>query len=152
MFRSTYGFARINITSISFSSVLVLLLVGCSGGGSSNGSNQTSNEPTGDHARLTWNAPTTTIGDECLANLSGYNIHYSRTSGQYDHVDSLSLTSGAFSCEQTNYSTNCSEEIHICSYTVTNLTEGTWYFAVQAYDSQGNVSGLSNEASKIINL
>ena len=160
MFRASQKLAAKSITLISLSYrrhyklfyvvIYSLLVIGCSGNDdTTNGSGEILYGPT---ATLTWNAPTTTVDDECLTNLSGYNIHYGNTSGQYENVETLSLSSGAYSCEQINFSSNCSEEIHVCSYTVTDLTEGTWFFAIQAYDAQGNTSGLSNEASKTIHL
>ena len=36
---------------------------------------------------------------------------------------------------------------NVTSYVVTGLSAGTYYFAVTAYDSSGNESGLSNESS-----
>ena len=35
-------------------------------------------------------------------------------------------------------------------YTVNSLPVGTWFFAVTAFDTSGNESGLSNIASKTI--
>ena len=107
---------------------------------------------TGDYATLTWNAPTTTVSNVCLTDLSGYHVHYGNTSGHYDNTETLSVASGAISCEQMAYSSNCVEEVYVCTYTVTGLSVGTWFFAVQAYDAQGNTSGFSNETSKIISF
>jgi len=36
------------------------------------------------------------------------------------------------------------------SYTITDLTSGTWYFAMSAYDSSGNQSALTNSGSTTI--
>ena len=36
------------------------------------------------------------------------------------------------------------------SYVVTNLSSGTWYFAVAAYTNDGTIGLLSNIASKTI--
>lgn len=57
----------------------------------------------------------------------GYKIHYGMTSGSYGH----SINVG----NQT-------------TYTVSGLGNGTYYFAVTAYDASGNQSAFSNEASK----
>jgi fibronectin type 3 domain-containing protein len=35
-------------------------------------------------------------------------------------------------------------------YTVTGLQDGTWYFAVTAFDAYGNESGFSNEVSTVV--
>ena len=40
---------------------------------------------------------------------------------------------------------------NVTEYTVTNLSDGTWFFAVTATDDNGNESGFSNEVSKVIN-
>lgn len=69
------------------------------------------------------------------SDLAGYKIHYGTISRGYTRSVDVGLTSTPTSPQ----------------YTVNNLTEGTTYFfAVTAYDSSGNESGYSNEASKVI--
>lgn len=41
---------------------------------------------------------------------------------------------------------------YVTTYTINNLVDGTYYFAVIAYDACGNKSGYSNEVSKIIGV
>jgi hypothetical protein len=62
-------------------------------------------------------------------NLSGYKLYVGNTSNTY----STSTTLG----NQT-------------TYTVTGLGAGTWYFAVTAFDTDGNESDFSNEISQTI--
>jgi fibronectin type 3 domain-containing protein len=74
-------------------------------------------------ATLAWDASSP-------AGVIGYKLYYGTSSGNY----SQSIDVG-----------------NSTSYTVSNLTDGqTYYFAAKAYDSAGNLSGYSNEASKTI--
>jgi hypothetical protein len=61
--------------------------------------------------------------------IAGYKVYVGNSSGTYG----APITTG----NQT-------------SFTVTGLTSGTYYFAVTAFDSQGNESDFSNEVSQII--
>jgi hypothetical protein len=79
---------------------------------------------------LNWVAPTTNT-DGSAIDLGGYRVEYGRSQGSLDQVvevDNPGLT----------------------SYTIDNLTQGTWYFAVRAYSRAGNSSAASNVASKTI--
>ena len=87
---------------------------------------------------LTWDAPTTNSDNTALTDLSGYRVYMSTTSGQYNsgnivknNIPASSSTGGV--TETT---------------TVDNLTNGTYYFIVTAYDIYGNESGNSNETQK----
>jgi hypothetical protein len=59
----------------------------------------------------------------------GYKIYYGNFSGSYHSFRTV-----------TNRTT----------YTVTGLADGTYYFAVTAFDSAGNESGYSNEVSTVV--
>lgn len=87
--------------------------------------------PTTGSATISWSPPTTNSDGSALTNLAGYKIDYG--------TSSASLTT---SVQITNSGAT--------SYTVPNLTSGTWYFAVQAYTNSGVQSGMSNIASKTI--
>ena len=87
---------------------------------------------------LTWDAPTTNSDTTPLTDLSGYRVYMSTTSGQYNsgnivknNIPASSSTGGV--TETT---------------TVDNLPNGTYYFAVTAYDIYGNESSYSNEILK----
>ncbi|MBZ0156183.1 MAG: fibronectin type III domain-containing protein, partial [Alphaproteobacteria bacterium] len=78
-------------------------------------------------AALSWDAPTTNTDGSPLTDLAGYKLYYGTSSGSYSQTINVGTTS---------------------SYTVTGLLGGTYYFAVTAYDSEGNESAYSNEVSK----
>lgn len=81
-------------------------------------------------ATISWQAPTTDSDGSELTDLAGYKLYYGTTTGDYTQsVDVGSMT----------------------TYTVTGLTDGeTYYFAATSYDTSGNESGYSNEASKFL--
>ena len=63
--------------------------------------------------------------------LAGYKVYVGTASGTYDAPGSAFVTG------------------KVTSYTVSNLPKGqTYFFAISAYDSAGNESGLSSEVSK----
>ena len=91
-------------------------------------------ELTGDGvATLTWTPPSTREDGSELADLSGYNIYYGQLPGVYTHI--IELTDPAS---------------HM--FTVEDLSEGTWYFAISAYDSLQFESALTDEVSKLVSL
>jgi hypothetical protein len=82
-------------------------------------------------ATVNWTPPTENTNGTALTGLAGYQIHYGNSNN--------SLT-------QTVQVTNAG----LTSYTLTNLTSGTWYFGVTASTSSGEQSAMSNVASKTI--
>jgi hypothetical protein len=82
-------------------------------------------------ATITWTAPTTNTDGSTLTDLAGYRIAYGTSSGQLNQ--SASVTNAG-----------------LTSYTVNNLSSGSWYFAVFAVNSQGVESDTSNVATKTI--
>lgn len=97
------------------------------GGGSSGGSGSGS---TGS-ATLSWTAPTANTNGSALTDLAGYHIYYGTAAG------------------------SLSSEIDVgnpgtLTYTVTQLSAGTWYFAVTAYTNTGLESSKSQIGSKTI--
>jgi len=83
-------------------------------------------------ATVSWTAPTTNSDGTPLTDLAGYRVQYGRTSGSFDQsapVNNAGLT----------------------SFTVDNLSQGTWYFGVVAVNAAGVESDVSNVASKTIN-
>ena len=82
-------------------------------------------------ATLSWLPPTQNTDGSALTNLAGYEVRYGRAAGELDQA--ISITNASLS-----------------TYVVENLTQGTWYFAVVALNSQGIASPLSNVASKTI--
>lgn len=82
-------------------------------------------------ATIRWTAPTSNTDGSALTNLSGYRVNYgtsATTLNQSATVNNAGIT----------------------TYTVSNLTSGTWYFAVVAINASGGMSAASNVASKTI--
>lgn len=115
------------------------LLVGCGAGSVNTSSTKTGTSTPGTpgttntasgFASLAWNAPTTNTDGTSLMDLAGYKVYYGPSSGNY----TKSIDVG-----------------NITSYTLNNLSTGTYYIAVTAYDTAGIESGYSNEVNKVIN-
>jgi hypothetical protein len=83
-------------------------------------------------ASLTWMPPTTNQDGSSMDDLAGYKVYYGTSSGSYPNIVPLNNPG-------------------LSSYVVDNLIPGTYYFVVTAYDTSGNESAYSNEASKVIN-
>ncbi|MEW6001249.1 MAG: choice-of-anchor D domain-containing protein [Nitrospirota bacterium] len=78
---------------------------------------------------LSWDPPATNTDGSPLTDLEGYKVYYGTSSGNYSQgIDVGNVT----------------------TYTVSNLNDGTYYFAVTAHDTSGNESDYSNEVSKTI--
>lgn len=82
-------------------------------------------------AILSWTAPTRNTDGSSLTNLSGHRIAYGQS------AEALSQTIQISNADLTRY-------------IVSNLTLGTWYFAVRAYTSSGVESASSNVTSKVV--
>jgi hypothetical protein len=97
-------------------------------------------------ARLQWSPPTENADGTPLCDLAGYWVQLGsrpRTTAGfagYDMADDI----GVPACGPDDH------EIQICTYVIDSLPSGTWYFAVTSYDILGNVSDLSNEASRVV--
>jgi hypothetical protein len=127
----------------------MLLLAGCGGGmdASSSGSATVSNASSGNStsssstpgsttpvtgsATLSWDPPTQNTDGTPLTDLAGYYIHYGNSAD--DLTQTIAVQGGGVS-----------------EYEITNLAQGTYYFAVTAYTSDGTESPASNVASKTI--
>jgi hypothetical protein len=82
---------------------------------------------TGGSARLAWGVPTTYTDGTPLTNLAGYKVYYGTSSGSYTRIIDVG---------------------NVTTYTINNLSSGTYYFAVTAYDIQQIESSYSSEVSK----
>lgn len=82
-------------------------------------------------ATLSWDIPVQNADGSQLTDLAGFRIHYGTSAGNYPNTDVLS---------------NPTVSTHI----VEELTPGTWYFVVSAYDTSGNRSDYSNSVSKTL--
>jgi pectin methylesterase-like acyl-CoA thioesterase len=128
-----------NVIKISKAGIAALVfgiaLTGCGGGSSDESSAQSSGgqQTLERSAALSWNAPLQRQNNESLkmAELAGYVISYGQDPENLD---------------QTVYV----NDAYIMEYTVKNLTQGTWYFSVQAEDDGGLMSPPSDLVSKTI--
>lgn len=78
---------------------------------------------------LSWIPPTERTDGTPLDNLAGYEISFGRMSRVYDYTVTI-------------------DNPGLATYVVENLMPGSWYFAIAAYDAEGLVSDLSNEARR----
>ncbi len=83
-------------------------------------------------ATLSWTPPTANEDGSVLTDLAGYKIHYGASSRSYTNTIVLSNPG-------------------LSTYVIDNLTAGTYYFVVTAFNTPGNESAYSNEGSKTIN-
>jgi Fibronectin type III domain len=82
-------------------------------------------------ANLTWTPVTQNTDGTPATDLAGYQIRYGTSPAALD-------------------TTIVEADPTQTSYVVTNLTPGTWYFAVAAYTNDGTPGVMSNLASKTI--
>jgi hypothetical protein len=82
-------------------------------------------------ATISWTPPTTNSDGTTLANLAGYRIAYGNSSTNLNQTTSLNNAG-------------------LTTHTISNLTAGTWFFAVYAVNSGGLESDISNVATKTI--
>lgn len=79
---------------------------------------------------LSWTPPTLNTDGTALTDLDGYTVYWGKQSGEY--TNSADIGAGA------------------TTFVVENLSAGTWYFAMRAYNTQGVESDYSGEASVTI--
>lgn len=80
-------------------------------------------------ATLSWSAPTTYTNGSAMSDLAGFRVHYGSSPGSYaQQLDVGKVT----------------------THKVSNLANGTWYFAVTAYNASGSESAYSSEVSKSV--
>ncbi|MEH6354938.1 MAG: fibronectin type III domain-containing protein [Marinobacter sp.] len=119
---------------------MLFLLTGCGGDGDEPGAagaisgiavNSTYNQAT-----LSWRAPVTRVNGDVLSgqNLASYEIRYGTSA---DNLSRSAVFDGAAGLVDM-------------SYTIENLSAGTWYFTIQAKDDNGLLSSPSAIVSKNI--
>jgi hypothetical protein len=118
--------------------LLLVLLASCQGCGGESPKTGSS-VVTGMTATLTWAAPTTNVDGTELTGLARYTIYYGQSSHHYTETITLPITSTL--CQRKG-------DVEVCSYTISGLGEGVYYFAVTASNAAGKESGYSNEVSK----
>ena len=82
-------------------------------------------------ATLSWTPPTSNTDGTALTNLAGYRIHYGTSPAAL--TSTIQIANPGLS-----------------RYTLSNLSSGTYYFAVRAYTSAGSESANSNVVSKVV--
>lgn len=80
-------------------------------------------------ATLSWSVPTERTDGTPLTNLAGYNLYYGQTSG--DYANKIEVNNAG-----------------VTSYMVDNLSTGSWFFVITAFDADGHESNPSNEGQK----
>jgi hypothetical protein len=115
--------------------VTALVLGGCNA--SSNGSmsgaplTQGSGTSAPGTVTLSWIPPTDNTNGTPITDLAGYHIHYGTAQGELTKVIDLAGT-------------------NVTTFEVSNLTPGTYYFAISAYTTMGVESAESDVGSKSI--
>jgi hypothetical protein len=131
---------RVGVT-FAITVLVATLLAACgSGDGMSAGDLPASNGGGGGAvgtATLSWNGPSTNADGSALADLAGYRVYQSTTSGSYPATPAATVAAPAGGGGTA-------------TATLNNLAPGTYYYVVRAYDSSGNESTISNEASLTI--
>jgi Putative Ig domain len=89
------------------------------------------NQVSNGSADLNWTPVTRNTNGTVLGNLAGYRVHYGSSANAMNTVVTLSNPS-------------------LTNYLVTNLSSGTWYFAITAYTGNGMESKPSNVGHKTI--
>ena len=82
-------------------------------------------------ATLSWSAPVENTDGSAITDLSGYRIYYGTNASSLGSMIQVSNPG-------------------VTTYVVNNLTSGTWYFAVSAYNASGAESEPSTIGSKAI--
>ena len=102
------------------------------GTGSTGGGGGTTPPPTGATGTATvhWQPPTANTNGSAISNLAGYTVYYGTS--------------------QSNYTTVKVANPGLTSYTIGNLSAGTYYFTVTAYNTAGMASAYGPVASKTI--
>jgi hypothetical protein len=76
---------------------------------------------------LVWDPPTKNVDGTVLKDLAGYRLYYGTRSGEYPNKIAV-------------------EDPHATKHTIYELSPGTYYFVITAYDESGVESVHSNEA------
>jgi hypothetical protein len=82
-------------------------------------------------ATLSWAAPDQNTDGSALTNLAGYRIYYGTSADALDQVIDI-------------------PSVGITTYVLDDLTAGTYYFSIRAYNAVGAESALSNVVSDTI--
>ncbi|HUB09531.1 MAG TPA: hypothetical protein VMB50_21180, partial [Myxococcales bacterium] len=116
------------------------------GGGSTSGG---TGAPRCDRVKLSWNGPTSDTDGACLTNLGWFNVEW----GQVDGGPYPDLVNVGLPCVPGT-PTPCGDGGSVsqldCTYEVTGLTDGVWFFTVTAANTQGDVSAPAGQVALTI--
>jgi hypothetical protein len=102
-----------------------------SSGGSSSSSSSSGATLSTSAVTISWSAPIDNTNGSALTNLAGYNIYYGTNSTSLSEKISLNT-------------------VGLLSYVISELSSGTWYFAVTSVNSAGVESSPSATVSTTI--
>jgi len=97
---------------------------------------------------LTWDVPTTNTDGTPLTDLAGYELLMGTSPNNYSRSINIPVGDRLLSCKDDADNKNRSKKVTKCSYTVTGLPQGDYYFIISAYNSYGKKSTSSNEVKK----
>ena len=120
------------LTTLLLIMVTSLLLTACGGGSGSDGSDSPAlGGGTSGQAMLSWIAPSTRADNSHLAlnDVEGFRVYYGTSASSLVLLADLNDNS-------------------ITEYTTDAMPSGSYFFAVTAYDTDGNESGFSNVINK----
>lgn len=120
------------LTTLLLVMVTSLLLTACGGGGGSESSDsRTPGDTAPGQTRLSWTAPSTRTDSSYLplSDVEGFRVYYGTSSS--DLVLLVDINDNS-----------------LTEYTTDVLPSGSYFFAVTAYDTEGNESGFSNVINK----
>jgi hypothetical protein len=101
---------------------------------------------------LTWDVPTTNTDGTPLTDLAGYELSMGTSANNYTRTINIPAGDSLLSCKDGGYNKNSSINSARCSYTVSGLQQGEYYFAISAYNAAGKKSIYSNEVKKMATL
>ena len=116
--------------------VVVLAVAACGGGGSGTSSttNSTGSSSTGSSpgsVTLNWTIPTQNTDGTPLSNLAGFKLIYGQSPTDLSQAVTISNPT-------------------VATYQFTDLSPGTWYFAIVAVNTDGNESVPTNVLSQTV--
>jgi hypothetical protein len=97
---------------------------------------------------LTWAVPSTNTNGTPLTDLAGYELLMGPSSGNYTRKIIIPAGDKLLSCEGSEDNKESSKKQTKCSYTLTGLQQGSYYFVISAYNAAGEKSVNSNEVNK----
>src|ERR1035437_5563828 len=83
---------------------------------------------------LTWDAPTTNTDRTPLTDLAGYELSVGTSPNNYSRTINIPVENRLLSCKNPGDNKESSKKTAKCSYTVTGLQQGDYYFVVAAYN------------------